>query len=187
MSILTLLDGGYAMAIGVAPLILAGLGAATNVVSGAIAGKNSKDANAQADKALKDQQEANQAWYQQKMNENYMDSAEAQAAMTKAREAAMQQMASARGTKAVMGGTDASIAAAQQSANKMISDTASGLAVGSLARKDAAEQTYLNRSNELANSIIQSYKERAANSAAAGSQAWQGIGNIASSLMAAYS
>jgi hypothetical protein len=156
------------------------------MISAGKSAQASKEANEQAEKAMRDQQAKNEAWWQAKQNENYLDTAEAQAAITKAREMAQEQMANARGVQAVMGGTESSVAAAQQSANKMVSDTMSGIAAQSTARRDMAEQTYLNNNNALAQSFIGHYKDRAAQNAAAGSQALGALAGIGSSLITAF-
>ena len=175
-----------AIALPVAALIAGGLSAAGTLGSAAISANASKNANAQADKVMADQQAKNDLWWQQKQNENYLESAEAQAAIAKAREMAREQMATARGMQAVMGGTDASVAAAAQSANKMLSDTMSGIAATSTARKDAAEQQYLGQNNALAQQLIATYQNKAAQNAAAGNSALGVLGNIGSSLITAF-
>lgn len=169
------------------------LAAASAALSGGInlwssnkAGQNSADSNTQAENAMNNQLSKNEAWYNQKMGENYLDSAEAQAAITKAQELAQEQMAAARGAQAVMGGTGATVAAAQQNANKMISDTVSGMAATATARKDAAEQTYMNRNNELTRQLIDMYGQKAKNSAAAGSNALAALGQVGSALITAF-
>lgn len=171
---------------GVIPLIAAGISAISNIWGANKAAKNSKEANEAATDEMNTQKSQNEAWYNQKMNENYLDTAEAQAALTKAQEMAKEQMAAARGRQAVMGGTDASIAATQQSVNKMLAETTSGLAATGTARKDAFDQTYLNRNNELSRQLIDMYGQKAANSAAAGSSALGALGNIGSALITAF-
>lgn len=170
----------------IAPVIIsAALSAAGNIYGAHKAGKNSAAANKAIANEMSAQKLANEQWYQQKMNENYLDSVEAQAALTKAREMAQEQMTTARGMQAVMGGTDAGIAATQQSVNKMLADTTSGLAVAGTARKDAFDQTYLNRNSELSQQLIDMYEKKAEQSAAAGSSALNSLSSIGSSLITA--
>jgi uncharacterized protein YpmB len=166
-----------------APIIAAIIGAGASIYGANKAGKNSADANAAAKSTMDEQLRRNEQWWQQKQNENALNTPEAQAALSKAREMAAEQMAAARGTQAVMGGTDASIAATQQSVNKMLGETIGGIASASTARKDAAEQTYINRNNELSRQLIDYYSGRAAQNAQAGSGALQSLGGIASSLI----
>lgn len=179
-----LIDVQPEVQLAIAPAIIAALiGAGASIYGANKAGKNSADANASAKATMDEQLRRNDQWWLQKQNENALNAPEAQAALAKAREMAAEQMAAARGTQAVMGGTDASIAAAQQSVNKMLGETVSGIAAASTARKDAAEQTYINRNNELSRQLIDYYSGRAQQSAAAGSGALQGLGGIASSLI----
>lgn len=167
-------------------LIAGGLSAAGSLGAAGISANASKKANEKSENLLADQQQTNELWWQNKQNENYLESAEAQAAINKAREMATEQMKYARGAQAVMGGTDASVAAAQQNANKMLADTISGVAATSTTRKDAAELTYLNRNNDLAQQVIAGYAQKAANNAAAGSSAMSALGSIGSSLITAF-
>ena len=167
-------------------IIVAALSAAGSIWGANKAAKASSGANEAAIAEMNAQKAQNEQWYNQKMNENYLNTAEAQAALAKAQEMAKEQMADARGRQAVMGGTDASIAATQQSVNKMLAETMSGLAATGTARKDAFDQTYLNRNNELSRQLIDMYGQKASNSAAAGSSALSGLGNIGSLLIKAF-
>lgn len=147
-------------------------------------------ANKAAKKAqneLNEQRKANEDWYQRRYNEDYTQSAEAQAAMTKAREMASEQMKAARGASAVMGGTEAGVAAQQQAANSMLADTMSNIAANATARKDAVESQYQAKDATLSQQQQAVYNQQAANSTAAanaGMQAGMGlIGADAQSMM----
>lgn len=175
-----------AIAPAVAMLIAAGIGAAGSLGGAAISANSSKKANKNAEGVLANQQTKNQLWWDNKSNENYLDSAEAQAAISKARELAREQIANARGAQAVMGGSDASVASTQESVNKMLGETMSGIAATATARKDAAEQQYMAQNNALAQQLIATYQNRAAQNAQAGSAALGALGNIGSSLITAF-
>ena len=146
------------------------IGAAGSIASSLIGGAQAKKAAEKANKELADQRQKNEDWYRRRYNEDYTQSAEAQAAMTRARELAREQMQAARGTAAVMGGTEAGVAAQQQAANKMLSDTMSGIAQNATARKDAVESRYLQMENALSQQQQGVYNQQAANSAAAANQ-----------------
>jgi hypothetical protein len=143
------------------------IGAAGSVASSIIGGAQAKKAAEKANKELADQRQKNEDWYRRRYNEDYTQSAEAQAAMTKARELAQEQMKAARGTAAVMGGTEAGVAAQQQAANKMLADTMSNIAQNATARKDAVESQYLQNEAALSQQQQGVYNQQAANSAAA--------------------
>lgn len=146
------------------------IGAAGSVASSLIGGAQAKRAAEKANKELADQRQKNEDWYRRRYNEDYTQSAEAQAAMTRARELAREQMQAARGTAAVMGGTEAGIAAAQGAANDMLADTMSGIAQNATARKDAVESQYLQTDAALSQQQQNVYNQQAANSTAAANQ-----------------
>lgn len=175
-------------------------GAGISAASSNKANKRAADAQNQAYNqqmsVYNDQLAKNEKWYNEKMGENYMDSLEAQTAISKARDLANEQIAKERARQAVMGGTGVGISAARQSANQMLTDTTTGLAVAGQARKDQFEQTYMNRNNELTRQLIEAYGQQGANkaaiatnqaaqNAAAGSAALNTIGSIGSSLITA--
>lgn len=149
------------------------IGAGASVASSLIGGAQAKKAAANANKELADQRRKNEEWYNRRFNEDYTQSAEAQAAMTRARELAREQMAAARGASAVMGGTEAGVAAQQQAANKMLADTMSGIAQQGQARKDAVESQYLEREAALSQQQQNVYNQQAANSIAAANAGMQ--------------
>lgn len=146
------------------------IGAAGSVASSLIGGAQAKRAAENANNELANQRQKNEDWYRRRYNEDYTQSAEAQAAMTRARELAREQMQAARGTAAVMGGTEAGIAAAQGAANDMLADTMSGIAQNATARKDAVESQYLQTDAALSQQQQNVYNQQAANSTAAANQ-----------------
>ena len=146
------------------------IGAVGSVASSLIGGAQAKNAADNANKELENQRKRNEDWYNRRFNEDYTQSAEAQAAMTRARELAREQMAAARGASAVMGGTEAGVAAQQQAANKMLADTMSGIAQNAQARKDAVESQYLQTDAALSQQQQNVYNQQAANSTAAANQ-----------------
>lgn len=157
------------------------------MASSLIGGSQAKRAAENANNELADQRKKNEDWYRRRYNEDYTQSAEAQAAMTRARELAREQMQAARGTAAVMGGTEAGIAAAQGAANDMLADTMSGIAQNATARKDAVESQYLQNEAALSQQQQNVYNQQAANSTAAANAGMQAgmslLGADAQSLM----
>lgn len=149
------------------------IGAAGGLASSIWGGVQAKKAAEKANNELADQRQKNEDWYRRRYNEDYTQSAEAQAAMTRARELAREQMQAARGTAAVMGGTEAGIAAAQGAANDMLADTMSGIAQNATARKDAVESQYLQTDAALSQQQQNVYNQQAANSTAAANQGMQ--------------
>lgn len=136
-------------------------------------GHQAKKAAEKANNELQQQRDKNEEWYRRRYNEDYTQSAEAQSAMTKARELANEQMKAARGTAAVMGGTEASVASSQQAANKMLADTMSNIASNASARKDAVESQYMQTESALSQQQQNVYNQQAANATAAANQGMQ--------------
>lgn len=149
------------------------IGAAGGLASSIWGGVQAKKAAKKANEELANQRQKNEDWYRRRYNEDYTQSAEAQAAMTRARELVREQMASARGAAAVMGGTEAGVAAQQQAANKMLADTMSGIAQNATARKDAVESQYLQNEAALSQQQQNVYNQQAANSTAAANAGMQ--------------
>lgn len=140
-------------------------GLASNIIGGVISHNKAKKALG----ILRDQQQKNNDWYARRYNEDYLQTALAQSAITSARDYAKRTLRAARGTQAVMGGTEESVAAAQDSANGLISDTLRGLAANGTVRKDQIEEDYRRRDFDIANSFYKQYTQQADNAAAAGS------------------
>ena len=151
------------------------------IAGGIKARKAARKANAVLDKQAKE----NEDWFNRRYNEDYTQSAEAQAALTKARELADEQYRKASGTAAVVGATDESVAQAKKAAGEVISDTASGIATNATARKDAVESQYLNTKNNISNQRLSIYNQQAANATQAANQGLQaGMGLVGADAQA---
>jgi len=153
----------------------AALGAASSIAGSFAARKQAKKAEAQ----LEQQKKANEDWYARRYNEDYTQTAEAQRALTLAREEAQRQIAAARGRQAVMGGTEESVAATQDAVNRGIADTMSQIAAQGTARKDAIENTYLGKRDSIAQQYMTMYNNRANAVSQAAGNAAQGFTNFA--------
>ena len=147
------------------------IGAATgiggSILGGIKARKAVKKANAQLDRMEKD----NQTWYDRKYNEDYTQSAMAQAALNKAKEAVSENMRNATGSSIVTGATSEETARAKNAANEVVSDTLSNITQEGQQRKDNIEQQYLNTKNGIAQQRISVYNQQAANATNGANQA----------------
>lgn len=165
-------------------------GAAASMIT-QLAGSIAASKQAGKAKAILDaQKKQNEDWYNRRFNEDYTQTAEAQRAITLAREEAQRQLAAARGRQAVMGGTEESVAATQEAVNKGLADTMSQIAAQGTARKDAIEATYLQTKDSLAKKYIDMYNQRAQQVAQAASNAAQSFsqaGNSFGSQFSSYS
>lgn len=164
-------------------MIGAAIGAATGLVGSIFGGISASKARKKANRILDQQEKDNEQWYNRRYNEDYFQSSEAQAALSKAREMANEQYRNAAGASAVGGATDESVALAKRAGNELAGNVITGLSQQSTARKDAIESTYLNTKQNINNQRISLYNQQAANaSQAASSSLNAGMGLIGSDL-----
>ena len=114
-------------------LQLAGL--AAGVASSILGGVSSANAAKKAEQMRIAQDARNEALFNRRYNQSYLDSAAGRNAIRQATDYAKTITKRAEGAAAVTGGTDAAVAQAKESANKMIGDT-----MGNLAAQDTARQ-----------------------------------------------
>lgn len=131
-------------------------------VGGAVAGgiMGAKSARKQA-RMIADEKSKNQAWFDRRYNEDSTQRAEAQAAITKMREAMKERTTAAAGTAAVMGGTEESMAVEKEAQNKAMAETMSNIAINGEARKDAIEAQYQARDSQLFGMQLENEQQRA--------------------------
>lgn len=145
------------------------LGAASSILGGV----SSANAAKRAEKLRQEQDARNQAWFNRRYNESYIDTAAGRNAIRQATDYAKRQTQRAEGAAAVTGGTDAAVAQSKESANKMIGDTIGNLAAQDTARKENAEATYM-RQQEQSTAQQMANQQQRANAVA---QAAQGASN----------
>lgn len=121
------------------------------LASGIYGGVKSAQAAREQNRLIDEQERKNEEWYNRNYYQNYMDSAEAQAAMRRVENTLSRQNEQARATQTVMGGTPEAAIAQQQANNEILADTATGLAAQSTARK--ANVDAVNQANQ--NNIMQ--------------------------------
>ena len=119
------------------------LGAVGGLASGIFGGIKSAKAAREQQRLINEQESKNNAWYNRNYYQNYMESAEAQAAMKRVENTLKKQNQEARATAAVMGSTPEAAVAQQQANNEILDNTATGMAAQATQRKmqvDAANQ-----------------------------------------------
>lgn len=119
------------------------LGAVGGLASGIFGGIKSAKAAREQQRLINEQESKNNAWYNRNYYQNYMESAEAQAAMKRVENTLKKQNQEARATAAVMGSTPEAAVAQQHANNEILDNTATGLAAQATQRKmqvDAANQ-----------------------------------------------
>lgn len=113
------------------------------LASGIFGGIKSAKAAREQQRLINEQESKDNAWYNRNYYQNYMESAEAQAAMKRVENTLKKQNQEARATAAVMGSTPEAAVAQQQANNEILDNTATSLAAQATQRKtqvDAANQ-----------------------------------------------
>jgi hypothetical protein len=131
------------MAAWLLPAAMAATSLASSIFGGSQASKAAKKANA----LVEQQRSRNEAWYNQRYNEDYTQTAEAQAAMNNARKVLQEQYQNTAATAAVTGATGTAVAQQKAAANKTLADTASSIAQAGQSRKDSIESQYQQNDN----------------------------------------
>lgn len=122
------------------------IGAAGGLASGLFGGLKSSKAAKEQEKLINEQERKNDAWYNRNYYQNYLDSAEAQAAMKRVENTLKKQNQEARATAVVTGATPEAAVAQQQANNEILDDVTTNLAAQGTARK--ANVDAINQQNE---------------------------------------
>ena len=116
--------------------LAAGLGASL------LGGASSASAARKADRLRREQDAKNEALYNRRYNESYIDSAAGRNAIRQATDYAKEMNRKAEGSAAVTGGTDAATAQAKEAGNKMIGQTIGNLAAQDTQRRENADAAF---------------------------------------------
>lgn len=122
------------------------IGAAGGLASGLFGGLKSSKAAKEQEKLINEQERKNDAWYNRNYYQNYLDSAEAQAAMKRVENTLKKQNQEARATAVVTGATPEAAVAQQQANNEILDNVTTNLAAQGTARK--ANVDAINQQNE---------------------------------------
>jgi len=155
-------------------LIGAAVSAGTAIYGAVKSAKERKKAAAEMARRKAD----NQAWYNQRMNEDPTKRASAQLMLTKTAEAMRQRTQAAKGTQTVMGGTEDSVTATKEANANAIANATSNIVAADDARKDAAEQQYIQRADAISNQQQQYDQQTSQNIANAVTTAGQAFSQI---------
>lgn len=124
------------------------------LASGIFGGIKSAKAAREQQRLINEQESKNNAWYNRNYYQNYMESAEAQAAMKRVENTLKKQNQEARATAAVMGSTPEAAVAQQQANNEILDDTATGLAAQATQRKTQVDAVNQQNQNAILNARV---------------------------------
>lgn len=141
--------------------ILAAAGAAASLASSLFGASKAKKARKKAQREQEKRERSEQAWYDRRYNEDYMDTAAGQNLLRKANEYADKTWKKAEGAKAVGGGTDAATAQAKESANNMMGNTIANIAAQDTARKDSVDSQHQKNLDNFSNKTQARYEQQA--------------------------
>ena len=151
------------------PVAFAAASLASSIYGGV---KASQQAN-KAEGRQRQQEAEENAWYNRRYYEDYVDTAAGQNLIRRAKDYAREQWKRAAGAQAVTGGTEAASAAAKEAGNKMVGDTIANIASNDQARKDHVDSMHRQAQKEYAQMDMQRDMQRAQNI----TQAAQGASN----------
>lgn len=124
------------------------------LASGIFGGIKSAKAAREQQRLINEQESKNNAWYNRNYYQNYMESAEAQAAMKRVENTLKKQNQEARATAAVMGSTPEAAVAQQQANNEILDNTATGLAAQATQRKTQVDSANQQNQNAILNARL---------------------------------
>lgn len=124
------------------------------LASGIFGGIKSAKAAREQQRLINEQESKNNAWYNRNYYQNYMESAEAQAAMKRVENTLKKQNQEARATAAVMGSTPEAAVAQQQANNEILDNTATGLAAQATQRKMQVDTANQQNQNAILNARL---------------------------------
>ena len=153
-------------------------GLASSIFGGVSAAKQAEEAEAKmrADRAREN------ASFTRKANENYIDSAEGQNLVRRAKTMFDRGVKKTEGAAAVMGATSAEKQMAKDSANQAMGDTIANIAATDTARRDRASEIHEQNQQRFAQQDIALSNQRAQNITTAAQQASNALMSIGSAI-----
>lgn len=161
-------------------MVGAAIGTAAQVGASIYGAIKSSQANKKAMDILKAQKDENKKWYEERMNEDYLQRADVQNVLRKQRELLGEQYKRARATNVVAGGTDESLAMQQQAANEVLGDTMGNIAAQAESYKEGVENQYRSTDAALAQQEMGIHQTRAQNIATAAGQVGKAVSGLVS-------
>lgn len=155
--------------------IIGGIGSA---VAGIVGGSAAKKAAKKNQRLLDEAENESKAWYDKEYNANFLDRADARAAITKTRELLEDRYKAAEGAAAVSGATEESIARQKAAANETLADVTSSIAEQAEAYKQQVRANYEAQQDAL----LQKKTDTNNQKAQATVQAAQGVAQAAQSI-----
>jgi len=158
----------------------AAIGAVGGIASSLIGGSAASDAAKASIRRQRQQEAKEDAWYNRRYYEDYVDTAAGQNLVRRAKEFAKENWRKAKGAQAVAGGTDAASQMAKDAGNKMVGDTIANIAATDQQRKAQVDNMHRQAEAQFAQMDMNREMQRAqniTNAAQAASNAMMSIGS----------
>ena len=161
--------------------VISALGAGVGLATSLIGGAKAAEAAREAERKQRMAEAREEAWYNRRYNEDYVDTSAGQNLVRRAKEYAKENWKKAAGAQAVAGGTDAATAIAKEQGNKMVGDTIANIAATDQARKDNVDNMHRSAQEKFSQMDMAREQQRAQNI----TNAAQGASNAIMSAAAA--
>ena len=162
----------------IATAVGAGLGVLSSLYGGAKASEEARKAQRELDR----KEARDNAWYERRYNQNYLDTAAGQNLLNTAIAYNDKLRRRADGGARVAGLSQSAVAKQKEQGNEMMGKTIANIAAGDTARKDRVDQMHKNDQNAITQQRIGIHNQQAANITNAASQASNALINAGSSL-----
>ena len=159
--------------------IASAIGTVGGIFSSLMGGGAAAAAQEQAINERKRSEAKEQAWYNRRYNEDYIDTAAGQNLVRRAKEYAKENWKKAAGAQAVAGGTAAATQMAKDAGNKMVGDTIDNIAAADTQRKANVDNIHMQNEQRFSQQRQSEQLQRAQNitsAAQAASNAMMAIG-----------
>ena len=151
--------------------IATAIGAGAGLLSSFIGGSQASKAAKEAERRQRQQEAKENAWYNRRYNEDYVDTSAGQNLVRRAKDFAKEQWKKASGAQAVAGGTAAATQMAKDAGNKMVGDTIANIAATDQARKAQVDNMHRQAESQFAQMDMNREMQRAQNITNAAQQA----------------
>ena len=162
--------------------IISAISAAGALASSLFGGAKASAAANAAERRQRKQEARDDAWYNKRYNEDYVDTAAGQNLVRRAKDYAKEQWRKAAGAQAVSGGTASAAQMAKDAGNKMVGDTIANIAATDQARKSNADVMHQRAQQQYAQMDMNREMQRAQNITTAAQNASNAIMQAGSAL-----
>ena len=154
---------GYAVGVAQPKMWIQVALAAAGLASSLYGSHKASQANKAAERRQRAQEAKEDAWYNRRYYEDYVDTAAGQNLVRRAKEYAKENWKKAAGAQAVAGGTDAATQMAKDAGNKMVGDTIANIAATDQQRKAQVDAMHRQAESQFAQMDMNREIQRAQN------------------------